>query len=157
MMQRWGRHADIIGNLAVLKLVSPLIGLLPLLWVLDRHPVYLIAVQIFSGVVWSGFTLCASNFIYDAVTPQKRIRCITYFNFCNGIAICLGAWIGSITLSFLPKLFGYKFLTLCVISGILRISVGLIFPLFLKEVRPVKSVRKREIFLSVVGLRLKSL
>ena len=153
MMQRWGHHADIVGNIHVLKFVAPFIGVVPLLWVLDQHPVYLIFAQIFSGFVWSGFTLCTANFVYDAVTEQKRTRCISYFNFCNGIAVCLGALTGGIILKHLPSVFGYQFLTLCIISGVLRLLVGLIFPLFLKEVRTVKTVRSRELFLSVVGIK----
>lgn len=153
MMQRWGRHADITGNLTVLKFVSPLIGVVPLLWLLDRHPVYLIFAQVFSGFVWAGYTLCSGNFIYDAVTPQKRTRCIAYFNFCNGIAICLGAFCGGLVLSHLPKIFGYQFLTLCLISGILRLLVGVFFPPFIKEVRLVKDVKGKELFLSVMGLK----
>ena len=154
MMQRWGHHADITGNLTVLKFVSPLIGIVPLLWILDRHPVYLIFAQIFSGFVWAGYTLCAGNFIYDAVTAQKRTRCIAYFNFCNGIAICLGAFCGGFILGRLPKIFGYQFLTLCLISGILRLLVGIFFPPFIKEVRTVKNIKAKELFLSVVGLRV---
>ena len=154
MMQRWGHHADITGNLTVLRFVSPLIGIVPLLWILDRHPVYLIFAQIFSGFVWAGYTLCTGNFIYDAVTPQKRTRCIAYFNFCNGIAICLGAFCGGFILGHLPKIFGYQFLTLCLISGILRLLVGVFFPPFIKEVRSVKNIKAKELFLSVVGLKV---
>jgi MFS family permease len=153
MMQRWGKHADIVGNLRVIRFVAPFIGVVPLLWILDRSVWYLIFAQVFSGFVWSGFTLCTVNFIYDAVSEGKRVRCISYFNFCSGIAVCLGVLTGGFILNYLPPIFGYKFLTLCLISGVLRIIVGLIMPFFVKEVRPVKNIRSHQLFFSVMGLR----
>ena len=76
----WGRHADLVGNVRVLRLSSFLAALIPIFWLLSHNPAYLMLVQIFAGFSWSGVTLSSGNFIYDAVTPQKRVRCIAYFN-----------------------------------------------------------------------------
>jgi MFS family permease len=76
----WGRNADIVGNARVLKSTAVLIPFLPLLWMLTTSPVVLVVIELFSGFVWSGFTLCTSNFIYDAVAPEKRVRYLGYFN-----------------------------------------------------------------------------
>ena len=48
-MSRWGRHADKIGNLKIVKLTAPLIGIIPLLWVINHHPLFLLAIQVFAG------------------------------------------------------------------------------------------------------------
>src|SRR5207245_5785524 len=85
----WGRHADLVGNVRVLRLSAFLAALIPILWFFSYHPVYLMLVQMWSGFAWSGVTLCTGNFIYVAVTPQKRVRCIAYFNVINGIALFL--------------------------------------------------------------------
>jgi len=153
MMGRWGKHADKVGNLKVMRVTAPLIAILPLLWVIHRNPIYLILVQIVSGFAWSGFNLCASNFIYDAVSPQKRTRCVAYFNVLNGLALCTGALLGGFIVWHLPPLLGYKILTLFVISSALRLLVGLWLSVKLKEVRRVEKARSEQLFFSVLGMR----
>ncbi|MCM8756775.1 MAG: MFS transporter [Candidatus Omnitrophica bacterium] len=153
VMKRWGKHADRVGNLKVIKLVSPFIGLIPLLWVVNHHPLFLVFAQIFSGFIWAGFNLCTTNFIYDAVMPEKRVRCIAYFNVINGLAICLGALLGGFILKWLPTLFGYQILPIFVISSILRFFVGLYLPPKLKEVRPIEKVSSWQLFSSVIGIK----
>jgi MFS family permease len=152
-IRRWGKHADIVGNIKVIKIISPLFGLIPLLWALNHHPVYLIIVEIFAGFLWAGFNLCTSNFIMDAVTPEKRTRCLSYFTLVNGIALFAGAMIGGELLSVLPPIFGHKILTLFIISGILRFLVGIFLPASIKEVRHVKSVSSQELLFSMIGVK----
>lgn len=153
MIERWGRHADRIGNLKIIRFTAPLIGIVPLLWIINRHPAYLIFAQIFSGFVWAGFNLCTVNFIYDAVTPQKRTRCISYFNVLNGLALCSGALTGGLLVSYLPPLFGYKILTLFLISSILRTIAALFLPAKLQEVRSVERLDSNKLFFSIIGIK----
>jgi len=153
MISRWGRHADKVGNLKIIKFISPLIGVIPLLWVFNHNPAFLLFAQIFSGFLWAGFSLCTTNFIYDAVIPEKRTRCISYFNALNGLALCGGALLGGFLLQKLPLLFGYKILTLFLISSVLRIIVGIFMPMKLKEVRPVEKTKSNELFFSVIGIK----
>jgi len=152
-MGRWGRLADKVGNLRVLRFVAPFIGLIPWLWVINRSPLFLVFAQAVSGFLWAGFNLCASNFIYDAVSPAKRARCVAYFNVLNGAAIFCGAGLGGFLLRILPAVDGYKILTLLLISGGLRMMVGLLGPLRLKEVRPVEILTSKELFWSVIGIK----
>jgi MFS family permease len=153
LIARWGRHADRTGNLKVITITAPFIGFIPLLWLVCQHPIYLIFAQILSGFVWAGFNLCTTNFIYDAVTPQKRTRCIAYFNALNGTAVCLGAITGGYILPHLAPLFGYKVLTLFAISSFLRIAIGLVLPRSLKEVREVEKINSDTLFFSMIGIR----
>lgn len=153
LINRWGRHADHIGNLKVIKFTAPCIAIVPLLWIFNRHPLFLIVTQICSGFAWAGFNIATNNFIYDAVSPEKRTRCIAYFNMFNGLALCFGALVGGFLLQYLPPLCGYKLLTLFLISSLLRIIVSLVIPQKLKEVRPVKHVDHDDLFLSVIGFK----
>lgn len=152
-IDRWGRHADKIGNMKILKFTSLFIAGLPLLWVINHHPAYLVFVQVISGFAWSGFNLCAANFIYDAVTPAKRVRCIAYFNVFSGLALCLGALLGGYLVNILPALFGYKILALFLVSGVLRFSVALLFSGKIREVRPAEKISSRDLFYSVIGIK----
>jgi len=150
---RWGRNADRVGTVKVLRTSSLLISSLPFLWIMNQNPAYLVIIQIISGFAWAGFNLCATNFIYDAVSPAKRTRCIAYFNVINGVALCLGALIGGYLAKHLPVIFGYKLLSLFFISGILRFLVVGLFSRKLKEVRTVEDISARDLFFSVVGIK----
>ena len=148
----WGVHADSVGTRRVLRLTSAFVPIVPLLWVLSHNKIYLVMIQVFAGFFWSGFNLCVANFIFDAVTPEKRTRCIAYFNAINGSAVCLGALLGGFLVKYLPPVFGYKILALALISVVLR-SFSVLLMSRVKEVRPVNKVSSLELFYSVIGIR----
>lgn len=149
----WGRHADLVGNVRVLRLCSFLAALIPILWLFSQNPSYLMAVQMFSGFSWSGVTLSAGNFIYDAVTPQKRVRCIAYFNVINGLALFMGSSLGGFLASRLPPLLGQRMLALFALSCLCRASVYLLLSRSFREVRAAHEASLQELFFSVVGIR----
>jgi MFS family permease len=149
----WGRHGDLVGNVRVLRLSSFLAALIPIFWLFSHDPAYLMLVQIWGGFAWSGVTLSAANFIYDAVTPQKRVRCIAYYNVINGGALFLGSSLGGFLASRLPPLFGYSLLSLFVISCFCRLAFYLVLSRSFREVRPARQASIHELFFSVVGIR----
>lgn len=150
---RWGRHADHVGNIKIIKATSFLICTIPLLWLISLDPLFLIFAQIYSGFLWAGFNLSAANFIYDAVPSQSRTRSIAYFNVINGISLFAGAMTGGYLVRILPPLLGYKILTLLVISAVLRLGVRFFLIARLEEVRPVGRVGSRELFFSIIGVK----
>lgn len=153
-IDRWGVLADRTGNIKVLKVCSFLIAFNPLFWIICRHPGYLVFAQIAAGFSWAGFNICATNFIYDAVTPQKRVRCIAYFNVLVGLGIFLGALLGGILATRMPPIFGYRLLSLFLLASILRFAVVLIMAPRIKEVRSqTEPMKKRDLFYSVIGLK----
>jgi MFS family permease len=149
----WGRHADLVGNVRVLRFSSFFAALIPIFWLFSHHPVYLMLVQMWAGFSWSGVTLSAGNFIYDAVTPQKRVRCIAYFNVINGGALFLGSSLGGFLASRLPPLFGYQLVALFALSCFCRLSFYLLLSRSFREVRPAQEVSISDLFFSVVGIR----
>ncbi len=150
----WGKHADKIGNAKVLKATSLLIPLIPVLWLFSSNIAYLFVIEIFAGFVWGGFNLCSMNFIYDAVSPGKRVRCLGYFGFINGVATFLGAGLGGYLAERLPALNGSRILTLFVISAALRFLSHFLLSRHFHEVRPAaQKISSVELFFSVVGLR----
>lgn len=152
-VHRWGQHADKVGSLKVLRLTAKCFPLIPLLWIVGQAPWYLVMVEMFSGFLWAGFNLCAANFIYDAASPQKRTRCIAYFNVVNGFALACGALLGGFMVRNLPPLFGHKILALFFISAMLRLAVSWTLPQMLKEVRHVEHIKSLDLFFSMIRLR----
>ncbi|MBI2871435.1 MAG: MFS transporter [Candidatus Omnitrophica bacterium] len=150
----WGRHADRVGNAQVMKLTGLIVPMIPLLWLMTREFYLLIVVELFAGFMWSGFNLCSVNFIFDAVVPEKRMRCLSYFNLINGTAIFLGASLGGYLAEHLPPLWGYKLYGVFLLSSALRYGSHFILSGGFKEVRgTVERITSRDLFFSVLGIR----
>lgn len=152
MMPLWGSHADHVGNRRVLRLTSYFVPFVPILWLASHNVAYLIAIQAIGGFFWAGFNLAAVNFMYDAVTPEKRTRCIAYYNVINGIAICCGALAGGFLAKSLPPVLGSRLLSIFLLSGLIRFAA---LPLFstVREVRTVKHISNTELFFSIMTAR----
>ena len=151
LIERWGRLADRVGNIRVLKFTACFIASLPLPWIIYRHPVFLVFVQILGGFAWSGFNLCVTNFIFDSVSAAKRTRCFSYFNVINGLASSAGALIGGYLATHVPELFGYRLLFLFFISSIMRFLVVVSLTPRMQEVRGnVEAIKAREIVKTIL-------
>jgi len=150
----WGRYGDRYGNARMLKVSALLIPLIPLLWLISANPIFLILINAFAGYAWSGFNLCAVNFIFDAASPEVRTRCLGYFNFTNGIALFFGGLIGGYLAGRVPSLFFRSpLLTLFLISGILRLLTNLFLLKRFREVRGVEPIEGKELLSVVLGLK----
>jgi MFS family permease len=117
-MPVWGRLADRYGNRELLKLGSGLIAIGSLVWGFSRNPLYFIFVpELLFGVGWAAFNLATGNYIYDAVTPERRGLCLAYYSLLNGVGVFLGALTGG----FLAEIITFSWIN--------------IFLRFIKEVR----------------------
>lgn len=130
-----GGWADRLGNIRIIKITGWGVTLIPFLWLPSHHLAYIFFVQVFAGAVWGGFNMLVANFMLEAVTPQKKIRCISYFNVVNSLAMVLGASLGGFLLPHLPPVFGYSFLTLFLISCAGRLLVMIFASRMVKEIR----------------------
>lgn len=135
----WGRLIDERGTKFVLYVSGMLTPLIPFLWLFSSNFYYLVVIEMFAGLSWAGFNLSSSNFIFDAVKPENRVRCISYFKFFEGIAIVIGAALGGILIEHLPRLvFVSTILFVFLISGILRLAASLLLLPTLKEARLIE-------------------
>ena len=135
----WGRLIDGKGTKYVLYISGMLASIIPLFWLFSSNFYYLILVEVFSGLAWAGFNLISSNFIFDAVRPENRIRCIAYYKFFEGLAIFGGALLGGFLIEHLPAwIFISSILVVFLISGVLRLITSLILLPTLKEARLIE-------------------
>ncbi len=125
----WGKVSDEVGNKKVLEISSFFIGAFPLLWLLSGSPLYLGVLKAVNGFFWAGFNLSSFNFIFDAVTRERRGLCAAYTNALTGIGIFLGSSFGGV----LTPLKSLAFIF--VISGALRILMAALFVKGVREVR----------------------
>ncbi len=147
----WGRRTDRYGNIRIVKITSYLMPFVPLLWLVSSNLYYLIIAEIYSGFVWSGFTLATTNFVYDASDPNNRTKHIALYNAVNGATTCIGALIGGFLAPHLPAILGYNLRTLFTISGIMRGTVVLILLRLIAEVRHVPITNNFHVLLSRSG------
>ncbi|MFA6022591.1 MAG: MFS transporter [Candidatus Pacearchaeota archaeon] len=132
----WGKFADKYGNREMMKIGGILVTLIPFLWLISPNPIYLmLGPQLVSGIGWAAFNLAASNFIYDAVSVQRRGIVVAYYNVLNGIGVFLGATLGGIIAQYLTISFMNIFLFIFILSGIIRALVMIIMLPKIKEVR----------------------
>ena len=134
-----GKMIDNKGTKFVLYIGGILTPLIPLLWLFSQNFYFLLLVEAFSGISWAAFNLSASNFMFDAVQPENRIRCIAYYKFFESIAIFLGAAFGGFLINALPAwIFISSIPFAFLISGILRLLTSLILLPTLKEARLIE-------------------
>ncbi|MFA5039257.1 MAG: MFS transporter [Candidatus Omnitrophota bacterium] len=151
----WGRHIDIAGTVNIQKHTSLLIAFIPLLWIImRRQPLGLIAVEVFSGLIWAGFNLCTSNFIYNTCSSSQRVHCLVFFNFINGTMAFAGAAAGGFLAQHAPPFLGSPILFLFLLSAVLRLLADLIIAPPLAEIRTdVRTLTAKELILSVLGFQ----
>lgn len=158
-LYRWGRVSDIFGNRIILSLCGSLIPLVPFLWLLSANFYYLLVVQAFSGAIWAGFTLSASNFLYDLIPQNKRATYMAAHSVFASAGIFLGALLGGYLGTVLPGsyvIFDYEIhfvsqlYNLFIVSFIFRLLTFLLMMPRLKEIRRVKHVTVRRLVFRIV-------
>ncbi len=148
-MSIWGKYSDEFGNKKILSITGILISFIPILWTLSKNPIYLFSVETFSGFLWAGFSLSSFNFVFDTVSPEKRIRAVSYYRVLYGTSILLGALFGGVLLNF-NTTFWSSVILVMLISAALRLLSSLIILPKIKEVKPVKNISGAQLFWSII-------
>ncbi len=98
----WGRIGDLMGNRLVLLTTGLILPLLPAAWLISGEFWYLMAVQVVSGFAWAGFSLSASNILYDLVPREKRATYQALQNVVMTGGVFLGSMLGVLVTQALP-------------------------------------------------------
>ncbi|HEX5055037.1 MAG TPA: MFS transporter [Gammaproteobacteria bacterium] len=143
-LKSWGRVSDIMGNRLVLVTTGSLIPFLPALWLFSTDPWYLFGVQIISGFGWGGFSLSATNAVYDLIPREKRSTYQALQSVLLTCGVFIGGMLGAFLIKILPRTveignlsytLGTTLLWVFLISSLARITVSLIFLPRLAEMR----------------------
>jgi len=149
----WGKLADRFGNLKVITLNAWYLPIIPILWLFSPNAIYLFIIQFVSGVAWGGYSLCTTNFVYDAVPPSRRVYAMARFNMISGLCACFGAFLGGLLLGVLPPLGGHRFYSLLIVTAVARfLTVRFLLPK-VREVRPVEPISNLGLFYGFLGAK----
>ncbi|MBN8548151.1 MAG: MFS transporter [Deltaproteobacteria bacterium] len=160
-MQYWGKISDQFGNKKILNICGYGVALSPLMWVFGSSLWYLLLIQVYAGFVWAGFNLAAANFMFDAVTPPKRARCVAYQAMVNGAFVLVGSLLGGYLGDHLPAsvtFAGFQWtppsglVFVFVISGLVRVFASLLLLPQFSEVRSVERIDHRELIFRITNI-----
>jgi MFS family permease len=129
-----GRIADRVGVRRVFWTSAAASVFLPAFWLISNNWIYLIGVQIYSGMAWCAFDLATLLLFIETIPRQKRVDVLAFFNLANSVAMAGGSLLGAGILAALGAGRG-AYLALFAISSIAR---GLAIVLLVR--RPARSV-----------------
>lgn len=144
-LNNWGRIGDAFGNRLVLVVTGSIIPFLPALWLISPSFWWLLALQVLAGLAWGGFSLSATNLMYDFVPARHRASYSALHSFVTAAAAFAGAMLGAVLVARLPPL-GTLFssttglmtpiLGVFLTSAVLRLIVAILMLNRVREVRP---------------------
>jgi len=146
-LSQWGRIGDVFGNRRILATTGVLLPLMPLVWLFSSNFWYLLLMQALSGLTWAGFTLSASNFLYDLIAREKRTTYLAIHNILASAGLFAGAMLGGYLGTVLPTSVDVAGLSLAWASpllGVFAVSTlarSLTVLLLLPKIREVRRVR----------------
>lgn len=159
MLRFWGRVADRKGNRYVMALGAALIPILPVLWLFSDSWLYLMGVQVVSGVAWSGFTLATSNYLYDLKPQDSEFAGYAALQSAIGAAaVFIGAITGGYLISWVPETvtlgdwsmsIARPIWVIFILSALLRGAVALWYLPSAPELRVKQRGRVRDLFFRV--------
>ncbi len=94
-----GRIVDRVGSHRVLTLSGAGIVISPALWLVSHSVGYLLAVQVYSGMVWCAFDLATLLLFIETIPRHKRVEVLTVFNLANSAATAGGSLAGGAILA----------------------------------------------------------
>jgi MFS family permease len=146
-LSQWGRISDVFGNRRILAVTGLMLPLMPLLWIVSPNFWYLLLVQMLSGLSWAGFTLGATNFLYDLIAREDRATYLAVHNILASVGVFCGALLGGYLGMMLPARIDFPAFSSAWVSpllGVFAISAAariLVLLVLLPRIREVRKVR----------------
>lgn len=149
----WGRYVDRVGAANVLMASGLVIPAIPLVWSLTISYPVLFVTEMISGVVWAGFNLSASTYIFDATDRVQRTRQIAEYTLLIQLAVFSGAMVGSKIIDHYGAALAESYLNVFVLSTGLRFITVLLFWRVIREQRLIEIPVKGRLFRGFVTVR----
>jgi MFS family permease len=149
----WGRVSDRYGNRFVLRICALSIVPIPLIYATSTSIGALAAAHAIGGAVWSGFGLSGFNYVMEAATPKRRVRCFAYMNVTVGVLAAAAAIAGGEIAIRLPVVIQYRLQTLFLISAGLRIPPAILLAFGIRQLSEKPEVGALQLFYELPAVR----
>lgn len=149
----WGRLADRWGNMLVIRVCTLIISFVPLVYLgTPRYWLFVVG-WVLGGAAWAGMDIATFNYVMDAATPRRRVRCFAYLNATQGAGVALFMLAGGPVSEMLPPLFGYRMQSLFLLSIALRLAAAVVLVSFVREVAARPQAQALELFYELPAVR----
>ncbi len=142
----WGRVAERWGNRTVLRFCTLVLAVIPVLYLLPPALALFIAAHLVGGACWAGVNLASFNYVMEAATPRRRMRCYAYMMatvlIVMGVLTLIGGWMASS----LPVIFEHRLQTMFLVAAVFRGLPALAFFFLVRELSEKPSATARQIF-----------
>ncbi|MBI1952042.1 MAG: hypothetical protein HYS34_11855 [Acidobacteria bacterium] len=118
-LRMWGRLADRLGPGPVLRTTGWLVAPVPALWLISQSPWWILAAQVYSGLVWGAFELAQASSILQ--TTRAREREVAWFNAVDGGVLIGGSLVGGAVVNLVSDRGGPGYLAAMGLSAVLRV------------------------------------
>jgi MFS family permease len=142
----WGRVAERWGNRAVLRLCTSALAVIPVLYLLPPALPLFIAAHLLGGACWGGVNLASFNYVMEAATPRRRMRCYAFMMATMLIVMGCCTLTGGLIAGYVPLLFTYRLQTMFLIAAVLRALPVLAFLFVIKELTNKPPADARQMF-----------
>jgi len=115
----WGRISDVMGNRLVMQTTGWIIPFLPVLWMISPDFWYLMLLQVISGFCWAGFSLSASNILYELLPREKRATYQALQNVIMTLGVFAGSLLGVLVTDRLPANFNIAGVEISLAAGLM--------------------------------------
>jgi MFS family permease len=115
----WGRLADRVGPGPILRTAGWLVAVVPGLWLLSPDPWWILAAQVYSGLVWGAFELAQASSILQATRGRERE--VALFYAVDGPVLIAGSLLGGLVVNLTAPRFGSGYLAAMGLSTVLRL------------------------------------
>ncbi len=149
----WGRVSDRYGNRLVLRVCALSIVPIPLIYATSTSVAALAAAHAIGGAIWSGFGLSGFNYVMEATTPKRRVRCFAYMNVTVGMLAAAAAIAGGEIAVRLPVVIQYRLQTLFLISAALRIPPALLLAFGIRQLSKKPEPGALQLFYELPAVR----
>lgn len=148
-LNRWGRLSDLFGNRLILLTTGCIIPVLPSLWLVSGNYAWVLCIQALGGLAWSGFTLSATNVVFDLTPAARRVTLVAAHNVLAAIGVFIGATLGGYLTTVLPTQlhigphaleWGTPLYGVFALSTLMRTATAAFFLPRLRETRRVRSM-----------------
>jgi MFS family permease len=153
-MRIWGNLVDRYGSKKIMSITAFMIPFSPIFWILTTNWKALAGIEAVSGILWAGFNISCSTFMFESVKPEHKVKFYTYNKVLYGVGVFVGSLIGIAFINLPPVIFSSSFLLIFFVSGMSRLVTSLIFIPIIDEEKVVTiNFKSGPFFKQIITLR----